>query len=684
MPINSADLERRRRNAANEGLIARAVKGSVFYPVGMGLLLFTTEWLDRHRTLGLNLLSIAAVTAFARLVFLRYLLAHRERWTDRRPRGLSVILFAPTLAYGVFAACTLGFFGIESATSVLVTLTVLGFCAGGTSSLAMSRGRHILFLLTLLLPLATAAATIDSGAGPVVSVLVFLFLAFLLKEGRSANEAWLALVEKSFALELAFDDLEAEQRRVVRAHERTRVVLDNIEEGLCVVDLDGRLRSETSPAFDRWFGALEDGGRLSEHLGDPEFAAWIELGLEMLRDDLLPPEVVVEQLPDTLEKEGRRFHFAWRSLSVGDASRAVLVVIRDVTQKRELEEADREQTEMLRLFKILLRDPDGFGEFRRAGGDLVESLLSGTTDREQQLRDLHTLKGNAAVMGVDSIADLCHALEAELAYTEACLEADQKDRLGAAWSTTSELMNSIQGERERVIELSTEEHARLASLVAANAPQEQLSEAIEALCLESVPRRLRLMAAQTRETARRVGKDIVVTVESPPLRLDPGRWRDLWFACVHLMRNAVDHGIEGPEERLRAEKPARGRIVIAVEADDHGMRITLGDDGRGIDWDRVRQEAERSGLPAETREDLERALFADGLSTREAVTELSGRGVGLGAVAREAARLGGTVEVLSRRGAGSEFRLSLPWEDAAPAQLAASPQSSKKSTLRVS
>lgn len=684
MPVSSADLERRRRQASNEGLVSRAVQGSVFYPVGMALLLVTTEWLDEHRDLGLILLTLSVLAGVYRLVHLRALLARPERWTDQDPRGLSLVLFAPTLTYGAFAACTLGFYGVESATSVLTIITILGFSAGGTSSLAMSRRRHALFLLTLNLPLATAAATLDSHAGPVVTVLSFLFMAFLLKEGRSANEAWVALTEKSFALEIAFSDLEAEQRRVVRAHERTRVVLDNVDVGLCVVDLGGRLRSETSPAFDSWFGPLGDGGSLPEHLGDPEFGAWVELGLEMLRDGLLPPEVVVEQLPATLERDGRRFHFAWRPLPSGDSPQAVLVVANDVTQQRELEEADREQTEMLRLFKFLLRDPDGFSEFRRAAAALVESLLEGSGDRDQQLRDLHTLKGNSAVTGVDSIAELCHALETELAYTEATLEAEQKERLREAWETTSELMSSIQGERDRVIELSTEEYARLVGMISANAPHEDLSRAIEALCLESVPRRLRLMAAQTRETARRVGKEVGVTVESPPLRLDPHRWRDLWFACVHLMRNAVDHGIEWPEERVHAEKPPRGHIVLAVEADDEAMHIVLKDDGRGIDWEAVRQKAERAGLPTDTREDLERALFADGFTTCEGVTELSGRGVGLGAVAREASRLGGTIHVLSEAGAGSEFRLSVPWAGSLPAQPAASPQSSKKSTLRVS
>ncbi|MEO8553944.1 MAG: ATP-binding protein, partial [Kofleriaceae bacterium] len=88
--------------------------------------------------------------------------------------------------------------------------------------------------------------------------------------------------------------------------------------------------------------------------------------------------------------------------------------------------------------------------------------------------------------------------------------------------------------------------------------------------------------------------------------------------------------------------------------------ITLADDGRGIDWEAIRAKAEREGLPTATREDLIAALFADGLSTRDQASEVSGRGVGLGALRAAVAALGGTVDVASTPGAGTRFELRFP------------------------
>jgi two-component system chemotaxis sensor kinase CheA len=144
------------------------------------------------------------------------------------------------------------------------------------------------------------------------------------------------------------------------------------------------------------------------------------------------------------------------------------------------------------------------------------------------------------------------------------------------------------------------------------------------------------------------------------VRFERQRWASFWAAFIHPMRNALDHGIEPAEERRQAGKPPQGKLSLSVRGDAQAIQIELSDDGRGIDFDKVREKAKAAGLPHQTEAQLVEALFSEGLSTSDQTTELSGRGMGMSAL-REAARaLGGTVSLQSQRGRGSTLRVRIP------------------------
>src|SRR5262249_2470749 len=141
-----------------------------------------------------------------------------------------------------------------------------------------------------------------------------------------------------------------------------------------------------------------------------------------------------------------------------------------------------------------------------------------------------------------------------------------------------------------------------------------------------------------------------VAIEPSSLRLPHEPWSALWPILVHVVRNAVDHGLERSDERRASGKPDRARLSLSASEQGGGVTIVIADDGRGIDWERLREVARARDLPASTHDDLVAAMLSDGVSTRAAASETSGRGVGLAAVRQLVASLGGTMIVESAPG----------------------------------
>jgi two-component system chemotaxis sensor kinase CheA len=180
-----------------------------------------------------------------------------------------------------------------------------------------------------------------------------------------------------------------------------------------------------------------------------------------------------------------------------------------------------------------------------------------------------------------------------------------------------------------------------------------------ALVTERLPR-------VARDVARKVGKQIEVEVTGGEIELDRAILEELSDPVLHLLRNAVDHGIEAPHLRLLAGKPATGRITVHARRERDRVILEVGDDGKGMDPARLRAAAVARGAlgkeQAEALGDREALLLAclPGLSTADVVTDVSGRGVGLDAVKRTVEAVGGTLEIDSAPGAGSRVTLRLP------------------------
>ena len=191
-------------------------------------------------------------------------------------------------------------------------------------------------------------------------------------------------------------------------------------------------------------------------------------------------------------------------------------------------------------------------------------------------------------------------------------------------------------------------------------------DALLALQLQPLHGLLLALARHARELARSLGREVETAVLGGETRLDRRITQELEEALVHIVRNAVDHGIETPETRVSLGKNPTGTLRIEAVAAANRVRITIADDGAGIDPGRVVESAVAAGLidPARAaalnRDEALRLLFLPGFSTRREVTEISGRGIGLDAVASIAARTGGFATIESHPGSGTSVVVEAP------------------------
>lgn len=248
------------------------------------------------------------------------------------------------------------------------------------------------------------------------------------------------------------------------------------------------------------------------------------------------------------------------------------------------------------------------------------------------------------------------------------------------------------GETERISVPAAEVDAalRLASSLARGAAQLQealqraggeLAHAAQTLALgagslEGIVASLRLLPAdaalsgleeEVAALAARLGKQVSLAVSGRDVRADRRTLQAARGMIRHLVRNALDHGIEAAPERVAAGKPAAGRVSVAVDAGESTLRVVVSDDGAGFDARAIREELARRGGDAErvaslSDDEVLRLWAFEGGSTRASATQISGRGLGLSAVAQNARAAGGGIRVRSARGEGSAVEFTLPLE----------------------
>jgi two-component system, chemotaxis family, sensor kinase CheA len=455
-----------------------------------------------------------------------------------------------------------------------------------------------------------------------------------------------------------------------KVHERTtalagrnrdmRLVLDNVEEGFLTVTPDAVMTMEHSSILNRWFGPYGENTTFGGYLErtTPGFSAYFDLAWEAIQDGFLPLEVCVEQLPRRLEARGSTWRVRYTPILNSGKFDGMLVVIQDVTVEIARQRDEQVQREILNAFQRLMRDRAGFMSFHAEMTEMVKTVCDGRyrEDIRTLRRVIHTIKGNAGMFGLDRMAALCHRIEDEMAETRDLPAEASIEELRADWKVlTDSVMPTSEAQGGQTFQVPREDVQALVASLDEIPAARHLAQQVENWKLEPIHVPLRRLAEQASELAKRFGKgDVQVELQAEMIRCDAKRWAPFWSDLVHVVRNAVDHGLETAEVRKALGK---SRAIIRLKAawEDSDLVVSIADNGRGVPFDSIRQSAIRLGLPHTTHDDLVAAVLSDGVSTAENVGDLSGRGLGMAVVRNRVESMGGRVLLSSVPGAGTTW-----------------------------
>jgi two-component system chemotaxis sensor kinase CheA len=462
------------------------------------------------------------------------------------------------------------------------------------------------------------------------------------------------------------EKVEERTASLVERERSIRLMLDGSPDAFVTVSLDGTIHPEHSKVLTDWFGVIDQDIRIWNYLFPNDKRA--SEAMECIMDDgLIDPDFLrmnSSHLPSTVLRNNRTYcinylEMAGSKKDNSEGELKLLLIIHDVTDEIAAKRQEEKKMEFVNLCSLIIKDKDGFLAFYNSTTALIETACSAANPKVEVLRALHTIKGNCATYAVHSMAKAAHELETEL------MEGFEERRhkisvIMSIWKeTTSSVLELVETGDSGEMKVAWPELQNLLELIKNGAGFSDVEEYIESFKRDRVISHLKRIQTQAEATATRLEKENVKVVISDSVGRVPDRSINrIWPELIHIIRNAIDHGVDTPEERRKFGKDSDCRISIESRFNERKhFELVIADDGAGINWDKLKEKGKKIGAPIDSEEDLQNLIFLDGVSSRDQVSETSGRGVGLAAVKQIIDELGGSITVISKRHYGTQFVL---------------------------
>jgi HPt (histidine-containing phosphotransfer) domain-containing protein len=456
----------------------------------------------------------------------------------------------------------------------------------------------------------------------------------------------------------------------LKVQERTRdirEILDHVQHGFLVVGEDRRVGRSFSASC---VGIFRTDDLINRDLADlfrfdKENRAMFVLAFEQIFENVMPLEVTTSLIPQRFTIENRIFAVSVKAIENDRQEiKRLLFSISDIT---ELEHLLKENKQHRSLLKIITHR-DAFLRFMDETAECLDRACQAMQQKDLgQIRmHLHTVKGNALMFGLDEFAHAIHEMETQEDVTKPNL-----DQLALM------LQNFVDSNDEVLHLKSTDQTRLIVSQDAFDRHWAELQAARDLGTARDIFRRLMqesrqktakellgILPEQVQTLAQKLGKNVCVTIVGGELLLNPDQVSPLIAQLGHALRNAVDHGIEAPDER--EGKSSLARIEIGFYQSQEGWSIRVSDDGRGLDPKLISRRAVEKGLISIdtaqklSKEEIYEFIFASGFSTKDQATEISGRGLGMEALRQSVRALGGDLAIDSETGRGTTLILHWP------------------------
>ncbi len=445
-----------------------------------------------------------------------------------------------------------------------------------------------------------------------------------------------------------------------------KTILNNVKFGFFVIDRELKIGAEYTKTCEELFGIYTFAGiSVLDIFGlNPRSREHFQLGVDQVFEDLMPSEVSLSQLPSRFQLNGRVLRAEGSVIRENGMVVGILYTVSDISA---LEKAQREANNNRVLIGIL-RQKDAFQDFVTECYKLIESSqkIFSRNDQQSIRRVIHTLKGNCASWELNDIAIAIHEIE------------ENEQIVADHFVFIRHMFEEFLATNKTIVGISFEPSAAKTYEINSNKMHELQSIASslklkDAALLNSWTAQVLLKPAFTllgplddfvARLADRLHKEIDFKVFGHETLIDVDLMRGPFQNLIHLLRNAIDHGIESPE--ARGSKELVGKLYLTIAKSEKFFSIKLEDDGRGIDTDKLvdkvlaknlmsREAAEK--LTHQQRVDL---IFLDNVSSTDAVTDISGRGMGMSAMLEAVRHSHGTIAIESVFGKGTTMVIQVP------------------------
>jgi two-component system chemotaxis sensor kinase CheA len=493
------------------------------------------------------------------------------------------------------------------------------------------------------------------------------------------------------------DLVEKRTEELKQSNNFIQAIINSLDEGLFVIDADGKCSNTFTTACERLFEksprsrTFQDLLRYDQDSEDEEvLLKW----LEMIYDAKLDFKSLKSLGPkgmDFITEDGqpRSLKFSYFPMYDDfDDIKNVTVVATDITaEKAAQKNFERKESEVDMILKILASRKN-FINFLDASkhmiAELHQELEKNVIDLEKVKMSLHTMKGSFGTFSVLPIHDYCHDFESDIASVQKDYQfrnewveflTPRVQKLQEEFDIFCGVASKIVGfdvNRENTYQrISNERLEEFAKHIRGTGNLKLYSKFRYEFVYSRLSEHFRPYYDLTFELAGRLGKKMKpLKFTNTTIRIDEFQYRGFLASLIHIFRNIMDHAIEMPHDRLAMKKDEEGLITIDPRiVERKGLpyfRLSITDDGRGIDPSMIRERVKQKQLniPHEemTDEEMLYVIFSSEFSSKDVITELSGRGVGLSAVKDEVSKLGGEIEIKTKLLVGTTFIFYLPYK----------------------